>query len=79
MTKVLLRNGEEAKLVIDKSSQSVYVERENGLRNLICFMRDNKVVVKNDLLLSDNDLLHARTEMKAFIKQVQETKSKKRK
>ena len=79
MTKVLLRNGEEAKLVIDKSSQSVYVEHENGLRNLICFMRDNKVVVKNDLLLSDNDLLHARTEMKAFIKQVQDTKSKKRK
>ena len=77
MEKVIIRGGQEAELVFDDKKQQVLVKVGN-ISHLITYMRDNKVRVKNDLLLNDADLARVRTYMQRFIKK-EEPKSKKRK
>ena len=77
--KVVLQNGQEATVVIDKSSQTAKVKVGNR-EYMVCYMRDNKVKVKNDTILNSVDLAHVREEMKQFIKKpVDSKKSKGRK
>ena len=77
--KVVLQNGQEATVVIDKSSQIAKVKVGNR-EYMVCYMRDNKVKVKNDTILNSVDLAHVREEMKQFIKKpVDSKKSKGRK
>ena len=77
--KVVLQNGQEATVVIDKSSQTAKVKVGNR-EYMVCYMRDNKVKVKNDTILNSVDLAHVREEMKQFIKKpIDSKKSKGRK
>lgn len=77
--KVTLQNGQEATVVIDKSSQTAKVKVGNR-EYMVCYMRDNKVKVKNDTILNSVDLAHVREEMKQFIKKpIDSKKSKGRK
>lgn len=77
MSKVITRKGQEGVLEISNRDQSARVQVGN-VSYLIAYMRDNKVKVKNDLILNDVDLARVRTEMKQFIKR-EDPKSKKRK
>ena len=78
MTKVITRKGEEGKLVFDDKNQRVLVKVGN-VEYLVTYMRDNKVKVKNDVILNDADLQHVRTYMKKFVKVVETGKKQKRK
>ena len=77
MSKVITRKGQEGQLEISNRDQSARVQVGN-VSYLVAYMRDNKVKVKNDLILNEADLARVRTEMKQFIKR-EEPKSKKRK
>ena len=44
---------------------------------MVCYMRDNKVKVKNDTILNSVDLAHVREEMKQFIKKPVDSKKTK--
>ena len=77
MSKVITRKGQEGVLEISNRDQSARVQVGN-VSYLIAYMRDNKVKVKNDLILNDVDLARVRLEMKQFIKR-EDPKSKKRK
>ena len=77
MSKVITRKGQEVVLEISNRDQSARVQVGN-VSYLIAYMRDNKVKVKNDLILNDVDLARVRLEMKQFIKR-EDPKSKKRK
>lgn len=74
--KVVLQNGQEATVVIDKSSQTAKVKVGNR-EYMVCYMRDNKVKVKNDTILNSVDLAHVREEMKQFIKKPVDSKKTK--
>ena len=74
--KVVLQNGQEAIVVIDKSSQTAKVKVGNR-EYMVCYMRDNKVKVKNDTILNSVDLAHVREEMKQFIKKPVDSKKTK--
>lgn len=74
--KVTLQNGQEATVVIDKSSQTAKVKVGNR-EYMVCYMRDNKVKVKNDTILNSVDLAHVREEMKQFIKKPVDSKKTK--
>lgn len=74
--KVVLQNGQEATVVIDKSSQTAKVKVGNR-EYMVCYMRDNKVKVKNDTILNSVDLAHVREEMKQFIKKPVDSKKAK--
>ena len=73
-TKVITRKGEEGQLVYNDSKQTVSVKVGN-VEYLITYIRDNKVKVKNDIILNDADLQHVRGYMQKFIKSA-EAKSK---
>ena len=77
-TKVITRKGEEGQLVYNDSKQTVSVKVGN-VEYLITYIRDNKVKVKNDVILNDADLQHVRTYMKKFVKVVETGKKQKRK
>lgn len=77
MSKVITRKGQEGVLEISNRDQSARVQVGN-VSYLIAYMRDNKVKVKNDLILNDVDLARVRLEMKQFIKR-EDPKAKKRK
>ena len=74
--RVTLQNGQEATVVIDKSSQTAKVKVGNR-EYMVCYMRDNKVKVKNDTILNSVDLAHVREEMKQFIKKPVDSKKTK--
>ena len=74
--KVTLQNGQQATVVIDKSSQTAKVKVGNR-EYMVCYMRDNKVKVKNDTILNSVDLAHVREEMKQFIKKPVDSKKTK--
>ena len=67
--KVILRNGKEGVVRFDDKLQSALVDTE-GRTHLIAFMRDNKVRIKNDILLSPGDLSSVRTQMAKYIKRI---------
>ena len=77
MSKVITRKGQEGQLEISNRDQSARVQVGN-VSYLVAYMRDNKVKVKNDLILNDVDLARVRLEMKQFIKR-EDPKAKKRK
>ena len=77
MQTVVLRNGKEAKLLIDSRSQTATVITQDGESHLVMYMRGNKPKVKNDLL-NDVDLAHVRAEMNKFVKKVEPTNKKRK-
>ena len=74
---VTLRNGKQGVVTIDKGTQTARVVVD-GVSYLICYMRDNKVKVKNDNILGETDLAHVREQMKQFVRTVEVSKKAKR-
>lgn len=66
---VTLKNGKQGKVTIDKGTQTARVVVD-GVSYLICYIRNNKVKVKNDNILGETDLAHVREQMKQFVKVV---------
>ena len=77
--RVVLQNGKEAELVISKEKANAVVVVD-GVERVVAFVRDaKKVVIKNDMLVNQNDIQHIKTELSKFIKKVEDTKKAKRK
>ena len=75
---VTLKNGKKGVITIDKGTQTARVVVD-GVSYLICYMRDNKVKVKNDNILGETDLAHVREQMKQFVRTTEVSKKAKRK
>ncbi len=73
---VVLKNGETGTMVENSGKQTVVVT-VNGVDHLVCYVRNNVVKVKNDMILSDSDLSAARMMCEKFVKKT-DTSSKKR-
>ena len=75
---VTLRNGKQGKVVISKADANARVEVE-GKSFLVAFVRDaKKVVIKNDLLLTDSDLNHVKAELNKFVRKEEPKKAKRK-
>lgn len=75
---VTLKNGKQGKVVISKADANARVEVE-GKSFLVAFVRDNKkVIVKNDLLLTDSDLNHVKAELNKFVRKEEPKKAKRK-
>lgn len=75
---VLTRKNEKAILTISKGEANAKLKIGNR-DYLVAFIRDGKkVVIKNDLLLSEHDMKYIKEELGKFIKK-EELKSKKNK
>ena len=75
---VTLKNGKQGKVVISKADANARVEVE-GYSYLVAFVRDaKKVVVKNDLLLTDSDLNHVKAELNKFVRKEEPKKAKRK-
>ena len=76
---VTTKNGKQGVVEISKENQSAVVV-VNGVRHVVAFVRDSKkIVIKNDMLLTDGDLAVVRTELSKFIKKQEDDKKKRRK
>lgn len=65
--KTILKNGKQATLTIDTKAQTATVTTE-GVNKLVAFSRDNKIIIKNDMLLTNSDLLYVKTELAKILK-----------
>lgn len=75
---VTLKNGKQGKVVISKADTNARVEVE-GQSFLVAFVRDaKKVVIKNDLLLTDSDLNHVKAELNKFVRKEEPKKAKRK-
>lgn len=75
---VTLKNGKQGKVVISKADANARVEVE-GRSYLVAFVRNaKKVVVKNDLLLTDSDLNHVKAELNKFVRKEEPKKAKRK-
>ena len=75
---VTLKNGKQGKVVISKADTNARVEVE-GRSYLVAFVRDaKKVVVKNDLLLTDSDVNHVKAELNKFVRKEEPKKAKRK-
>ena len=75
---VTLKNGKQGKVVISKADTNARVEVE-GKSFLVAFVRDaKKVVIKNDLLLTDSDLNHVKAELNKFVRKEEPKKAKRK-
>ena len=75
---VTLKNGKQGKVIISKADANARVEVE-GRSYLVAFVRDaKKVIVKNDLLLTDSDLNHVKAELNKFIRKEEPKKAKRK-
>ena len=75
---VTLKNGKQGKVIISKADANVRVEVE-GKSFLVAFVRDaKKVIVKNDLLLTDSDLNHVKAELNKFVRKEEPKKAKRK-
>ena len=75
---VTLKNGKQGKVVISKAEDNARDEVE-GKSFLVAFVRDaKKVVVKNDLLLTDGDLNHVKAELNKFVRKEEPKKAKRK-
>ena len=75
---VTLKNGKQGKVVISKADANARVEVE-GKSFLVAFVRNaKKVVVKNDLLLTDSDLNHVKAELNKFVRKEEPKKAKRK-
>ena len=75
---VTLKNGKQGVITIDKGTQTARVVVD-GVSYLICYIRNNKVKVKNDNILGETDLAHVREQMKQFVRTIEVSKKAKRK
>lgn len=76
---VTTKQGVQGVVEISKENQSAVVV-VNGVRHTVAFVRDSKkVVIKNDMLLTDGDLAVVRAELSKFIKKQEDDKKKRRK
>lgn len=76
---VTTKQGVQGVVEISKENQSAVVV-VNGVRHVVAFVRDSKkVVIKNDMLLTDGDLAVVRQELNKFIKKQEDDKKKRRK
>ena len=74
--KVITKQGKQGEVKIDSKKHTAVIVFD-GVEQLIAFVRDQKkVVVKNDMVLTDGDLAAVRAELSKFIKK--EDNSKKR-
>ena len=74
--KVITKQGKHGEVKIDSKKHTAVIVFD-GVEQLIAFVRDQKkVVVKNDMVLTDGDLASVRAELSKFIKK--EDNSKKR-
>ena len=75
---VTLKNRKQGKVVISKADANARVEVE-GRNYVVAFVRDaKKVVVKNDLLLTDSDLNHVKAELNKFVRKEEPKKAKRK-
>ena len=75
---VTLKNGKQGKVVISKADANARIEVE-GRSYLVAFVRDaKKVVIKNDLLLTDSDLNHVKAELNKFVRKEEPKKAKRK-
>ena len=75
---VTLKNGKQGKVIISKADANARVEVE-GRSYLVAFVRDaKKVIVKNDLLLTDGDLNHVKAELNKFVRKEEPKKAKRK-
>ena len=76
---VTTKQGVQGVVEISKENQSAVVV-VNGVRHVVAFVRDSKkIVIKNDMLLTDGDLAVVRAELSKFIKKQEDDKKKRRK
>lgn len=76
MTTITTKQGQTATLTIDTKTQKATLNT-NGVVNLIAFIRDNKIIIKNDMLLNDGDMASVKSQMTQFIKNVETGKKRK--
>ena len=75
--KVVTKQGKQGEVKIDSKKHTAVIVFD-GVEQLIAFVRDQKkVVVKNDMILTEGDLAAVRAELSKFIKK--EDSKKKRK
>ena len=75
---VTLKNGKQGKVVISKADANARGEVE-GRSYLVAFVRDaKKVIVKNDLLLTNSDLNHVKAELNKFVRKEEPKKAKRK-
>ena len=76
---VTTKNGKQGVVEVSKENQSAVVVVD-GVRHVVAFVRDQKkIVIKNDMLLTDGDLSVVRAELSKFIKKQEDDKKKRRK
>ena len=76
---VTTKQGKQGVVEVSKENQSAVVVVD-GVRHVVAFVRDSKkIVIKNDMLLTDGDLAVVRVELSKFIKKQEDDKKKRRK
>lgn len=76
--KVITKQGKHGEVKIDSKKHTAVIVFD-GVEQLIAFVRDQKkVVVKNDMLLTDGDLASVRAELSKFIKKEDNSKKKRK-
>lgn len=73
---VTTKQGTQAVLTIDTKGQKA-VATVNGVDKLVSFIRNNKIVIKNDMLLNESDMAYVKSQMAQFIKVVETGKKRK--
>lgn len=76
MTTITTTKGLQGTLTVDTKAQTAVVT-VNGVTNLVLFVRNNKVVVKNDMILNSTDLASVKAQMAQFVKKVDNSKKRK--
>ena len=75
---VTTKQGKQGVVEVSKEKQSAVVVVD-GVRHVVAFVRDQKkVVVKNDMVLTDGDLASVRAELSKFIKKEDNSKKKRK-
>lgn len=76
--KVITKQGKQGEVKIDSKKHTAVIVFD-GVEQLIAFVRDQKkVVVKNDMVLTDGDLASVRAELSKFIKKEDNSKKKRK-
>ena len=76
---VTTKQGKQGVVEVSKENQSAVVVVD-GVRHVVAFVRDSKkIVIKNDMLLTDGDLSVVRAELSKSIKKQEDDKKKRRK
>lgn len=76
--KVITKQGKHGEVKIDSKKHTAVIVFD-GVEQLIAFVRDQKkVVVKNDMVLTDGDLAAVRAELSKFIKKEDNSKKKRK-